>query len=182
VREWTDSFIYRNDRDVSLFWFTATLLFVLWVLLSGRLDAFHLTLGVVSSMVVAFISYDLLFQDQERGISHRMRPMLRFPRYAVWLCGQIVRANLYVLYLTLHPGVKKTLDPRIVRFKTVLKSDFARFIFATSITLTPGTVTVRVFEDEFIVHAITRKMAESLPGDMERRIVKIFEEKDGPGP
>jgi len=158
-----------------LFWLATVILFVLWVLLSGRFDAFHLTLGVISSLFVAFTSRDLLFLQTEQKIPVRVRQAVLLPWYLGWLFYQIILANIYVMILTFHPNVEEALDPRIFRFKTVLKTDFAKFVFATSITLTPGTVTVRVTGDEFIVHAITGRMEAGLPGDMERRIARVFE-------
>ncbi len=47
--------------------------------------------------------------------------------------------------------------------------------FAQSITLTPGTITVGLYEDEFTVYALTRSSAESLPGDMERKVARALE-------
>ena len=64
----------------------------------------------------------------------------------------------------------------MVSFKTTLTSDFAKFVLANSITLTPGTVTVRIKNDEFLVHALTDFTANGVPGDMERRVKHIFGE------
>jgi multicomponent Na+:H+ antiporter subunit E len=46
---------------------------------------------------------------------------------------------------------------------------------ANSITLTPGTITIRIEDDIFYVHAINRKAAEGLPGEMEDRLARVFE-------
>jgi multicomponent Na+:H+ antiporter subunit E len=51
------------------------------------------------------------------------------------------------------------------------------FIFANSITLTPGTVTVYVsIYGRYAVHAIDAPSGQSLPGEMERRVAQIFGE------
>lgn len=160
-----------------MFLVSAAILFALWILFSGKLDAFHLVLGVLASFFVALMSQDLLFQDKNRKLLARLGQALRLPGYLVWLSYQILLANIYVLALTVRPKVRKSLDPKIVKFKTALRDEFARFVFATSITLTPGTVTVRVHEDEFVVHAISRKMASGLPGEMEKRLLWVFEGK-----
>jgi multicomponent Na+:H+ antiporter subunit E len=67
------------------------------------------------------------------------------------------------------------MEPQLIRFKTRLKSNFARVTFAQSITLTPGTITVSLQDDEMTVYALTRSAAESLPGEMERRIARALE-------
>ena len=66
-------------------------------------------------------------------------------------------------------------EPEVVRFKTKLRSDFGKWLLANSITLTPGTVTIMVRGDEFVIHAISQGAAEGLNGEMERRIAQIFE-------
>ena len=86
-------------------------------------------------------------------------------------------STVYVTWLALHPAMKKKIAPRIVTFKTRLKSDLARVTLANSITLTPGTITIRIEDDIFIVHALSDKVAAGLPGEMEERIARIFAEE-----
>ncbi|MEZ4485333.1 MAG: monovalent cation/H+ antiporter complex subunit F [Syntrophotaleaceae bacterium] len=73
-------------------------------------------------------------------------------------------ANLEVAYVVLHPRMLDLIDPHLVRFKTRLKQPIARVAFAQSVTLTPGTITVDLDDDQFTVYALTRSAAESLPG------------------
>ena len=159
------------------------LMMLLWVLMSGKLDPFHLTLGVISSGIVAWASTDLLFQDKGKSLAARLKEAWRFSLYACWLVWQIVLANFHVIYLSLGPKpIKETLSPYIFNFKTTLQTDFARFVLANSITLTPGTVTIRVHKDVFFIHAITEKAAGDLAGeaisDMERRVAHVFENRE----
>lgn len=163
------------------FIFTFNLMFILWIMLSAKFDAFHLGLGVISSLIVAYLSNDLLFQDKEVPPFSRLSEGFRFTAYTFWLLYQIMMANIHVvsLALSLRP-INTVIQPEIITFKTKLKSDFARFVLANSITLTPGTVTIRIVDDMFYVHAITSKAAGDLPGDeavseMERRIAWVFE-------
>ena len=146
-----------------------------WLIFSGFFDAFHVSLGVISSLFITVISGDLLFSDRQTSGRDRLRELSRLPGYLLWLLWQIVLANLHVLKLALAPRGPDQIAPRVVRFKTHLNSQFARFVFAQSITLTPGTVTVRIDADEFLVHAISEEAAEGLAGEMERRIAYVFE-------
>lgn len=147
--------------------------FATWIVLSGRFDVFHLMLGLVSSAVVATVSSDLLFP----AFSYKTLPKIvaGFITYIPWLLYQVFLANLHVLYLTFHPRMKELIDPQIVTFQSRLKGDMALLIFANSITLTPGTVTIYVSVlRKFTVHAIDGKSAAALPGRMEAKIEKIF--------
>jgi multicomponent Na+:H+ antiporter subunit E len=130
-------------------------MFVIWVLLSGKFDAFHLALGIISSAIVAYFSADLLFESPNIELKGLPGSWIRFVRYIPWLLYQIFLANLHVLYLTFHPRMTDLIDPRIIKFKSKLQSDLSRVTFANSITLTPGTITVYVTMDgDFSVHAI----------------------------
>ena len=155
--------------------FIFILLLATWVVLSGFFDGFHLTLGVLASVFITIISGVLLFVDRKTSANDRLREICRMPGYLIWLLWQIVLANFHVLKLALAPKGPDEISPRIVRFKTNLTSPFARFVFAQSITLTPGTVTVGIEGDEFVVHAISRAAAEGLAGQMERRIARVFQ-------
>ena len=151
------------------------ILFILWIVLSGKFDGFHITLGIISSALVAAISGDLLFTStRPRGL---FSLWLRLFAYIPWLIYQIFLANMHVMYLVFHPKMMDLINPQIIEFESRLKSDYARTTFANSITLTPGTITVNVTVlGRFSVHCIDDPSGLALPGDMEERVVKIFRE------
>lgn len=153
--------------------YTFLIMFGFWILLSGKFDLFHLTLGVLSSALVALLSTDILMHDTRRN--NRLAIAFRFIGYVPWLLYQIVLSTLHVAFLALHPRMKDKIDPTIVTFKTKLKSSIAQVALANSITLTPGTITIRIEDGVFFVHAISRKTAAGLPGEMEERLARIFE-------
>ena len=153
--------------------YTFLIMMGFWILLSGKFDLFHLTLGVISSGLVALLSSDILMQDSQKN--DRLAIGFRFIGYIPWLLYQIGLSTLHVTFLALHPKMTDKIDPTIVTFKTKLKSNIARDALANSITLTPGTITIRVVDQVFYVHAISRKAAAGLPGEMEDRLAKVFE-------
>ncbi|MBW1788708.1 MAG: Na+/H+ antiporter subunit E [Deltaproteobacteria bacterium] len=139
------------------------------------MDAFHLCLGVISSLIVTLFSGDLLLPDI--GAGDLARSFFRFLVYIPWLLWEIFKANLHILYVVLHPRMMDLIDPRIIRFDSRLNKELALVTFANSITLTPGTITVYVSVDgHFRVHAIDEMSGEPLPGEMEARVAKIFGE------
>jgi len=165
----------RNRFAVVPFVLTFLIMFFFWVLFSGKFDFFHISLGVGSSLIVAALSKDLFFPS-------RIKPgfiicWLRFTGYIPWLFYQIFLANLRILYLVFHPRMMELIDPKIINFSSKLTNDISRTTFANSITLTPGTVTVNVSVlGKFRVHCIDEKSGRSLPGEMEKRIAKVFNE------
>jgi len=140
-----------SPRNRRLFFYPFILTFIImcgtWVLLSGKFDAFHLSLGVISCALVAYFSSDFLFSSPKpRGV---LSQWVRFATYIPWLMVEIE--------LVLHPRGMDMIDPKIVKFRSKLKSNLALVTFANSITLTPGTITVSVSLDgDFKVHAIDK--------------------------
>ena len=50
------------------------------------------------------------------------------------------------------------LEPALVTFRTTLQSESARVLLANSITLTPGTITVSLDGDEYMVHCLDKSL------------------------
>ncbi len=146
-----------------------------WIVLSGMFDGFHLSLGILSCLLVAWFSHDLLLSVGP--IRSRIRDFFGILRYLPYLFKEIVLANLQVAYIVLHPRMLDLIDPSLVRFRTSLKRPISKVTFGQSITLTPATITVSIDDDEFTVYALTRSSAESLPGEMERRVAAALEDR-----
>jgi multicomponent Na+:H+ antiporter subunit E len=147
-----------------------------WLLLSGIYDnALILGLGVFSVVVVVFVSRRMKLIDQEGTPIHLGA---RLPIYGPWLLLEILKSSVGVARRAFAPN--PGLDPTLIRLPTRLRSDLSRVIYANSITLTPGTVTVSVEPDALVVHALTREGAAGLEkGDMERRVAAYAGEADG---
>ncbi len=152
------------------------LMFSTWFILSGKVELFLLIFGAISSSIVALWARNLVFQEYnyKKGI----KIFFRFVKYIPWLLYQIALANIHVLYLVFHPRMKELIEPHIITFQTDLKTDLAIVTMANSITLTPGTITISATVDgKFKVHALDKMLASSLPGDMEKKILRIFEDE-----
>jgi len=148
------------------------LLSVVWLLFSGMWTyPVILSLGVASVIVTVWLvgRMGLLARDTE--VLHMIPAALR---YWPWLMGQIVRANLQVAGRIL--AGPDAIDPRIAQTKTLQRTHVGRAIMANSITLTPGTVTLRVTEDHIEYYALTPDLVDDLEaGEMNRRALR-FEE------
>lgn len=156
---------------------TFIILFGFWIFLSGLLDLFHLSLGVIACGLVSWVSRDLLFSQQRVTKKHFIQ-ILRFVRYLFWLLFQILLSNFHMAYIVLHPKMYSLIDPHILRFRVRLKSELSLTTFANSITLTPGTITILIFRNDFYVHSISQKVSdELLTGEMEQRVAHIYEEE-----
>ncbi len=96
--------------------------------------------------------------------------------YPFWLVWQILLANIQVAWIVINPKMK--IDPVLVRFRCGMQGDLAKVVLGNSITLTPGTFTLRIRGDEFLVHAIRPDLAAGLiDGSMQRKVAAVFGEE-----
>ncbi|MFQ5844992.1 MAG: Na+/H+ antiporter subunit E [Planctomycetota bacterium] len=143
-------------------------LFAVWVLWSGHLEPSLLILGLVSCGVVVALTRRMELAEPERLPGLWWRMVL----YAPWLVAAIARANVDVARRILHPRLP--IGPRVVRVRAGQRTDLGRVLYANSITLTPGTVSIDMEGDEITVHALTREAAEGLQsGAMDRRVTRM---------
>ncbi|MDP7337957.1 MAG: Na+/H+ antiporter subunit E, partial [Vicinamibacterales bacterium] len=153
------------------------LLFGLWLVLSPKRDLFHLGLGALTAGAIALLSERLVGQPppiaEPNGRTLLRMPWHRFVGYLPWLVWQVVIASLQVAYVVLHPRLP--VDPRLLRVRVRYPHTLARLTLANSITLTPGTVTLDVDDDEYLVHALTETSGQALEqGTMPDRVSALF--------
>lgn len=140
-----------------------------WLLNSGHTTVLILSLGVASIAFVLYIAHRMDVVDHEAPILHLTR---RLPGFFAWLIKEIVLANISVVkHIWLG---NKTISPTLKTIKAGQKSDMGKVIYANSITLTPGTVSIALVGDQIKVHALLRESIEGLEaGEMDRRITQL---------
>jgi multicomponent Na+:H+ antiporter subunit E len=156
-------------RLVSLF----ALMFLLWLVMSGHFEAWLLALGVASAALVAWIARRLDAVDHE---GHPLHLTWRGFGYWPWLAVEIVKSNLDVARTILSSP--DAVSPSLFTVKAGQSDDLGRTIYANSITLTPGTVTVDVAEDGTLtIHALNPASRAGLEtGDMDLRVRRLMGE------
>ena len=131
------------------------------------------SLGAVCCLAVVLIARRMQVVDRE-GAPIEVTPRAQL-LYAPWLIWQIVKANVDVARRILHPALP--IRPHVIRIRAGQKTDLGRVIFANSITLTPGTVTIDLEGDDLTVHALTDEAAAGLAGGEMDRCVSSAEER-----
>ncbi|MGE4518111.1 MAG: Na+/H+ antiporter subunit E [Desulfobacteraceae bacterium] len=166
----------KTNEYLPAYIITFLMTFAVWIVFSGYLDLYHLTLGAVSAGFVSFLSAKIIFPDPiKKGLG---LVWIKFLLYFPWLIYQIFLSSFHMLKIVFSPSVKNQIDPHIFEFKSRIKNTTGLVTFANSITLTPGTMTVKVTPTgKFTVHAIDKTTASGLPGEMEKKTAKIFGEK-----
>jgi multicomponent Na+:H+ antiporter subunit E len=164
-------------KNTPTFWGTVVILFVFWILITGRLHWQHLLVGAICSYGIASFNRDLLLKPEERPLYHR-NTLIKWLSYFTVLLISVLKSNVDMAKVVLKP--KMDISPGFVKFRTKVKKPLNRVILANSITLTPGTLSVEVEDDYFVVHAITRANAEDVATwDMMDRLLEIEEAEKG---
>lgn len=161
-----------NDSTLSAaarFVATAAVAFGFYLTLGDPTDSFDIVTGAVSALVVGGVLSRVTF---ERTPS--LGTVAAFGRAVVFLpvlLVAVVRANLSLVRVVLDPDLP--IDPAVVRIPAP-ESTFGRALLANSITLTPGTVTIDVVDDELVVHALTAaSRADLLEGSLTRWVARV---------
>ncbi|WP_370518605.1 monovalent cation/H+ antiporter subunit E [Natronomonas sp. CBA1123] len=154
--------------------------FLFYQLLSGfTLSGFDLVTGVVSATVVAALLHRIAFSDRMR-LGVIAKRLVRLAIFVPYLVYEIVVSNLLVAYVVLHP--KMPIEPRTVEVRSAVWGGMPVTTLANSITLTPGTLTVRVRGQDFMVHSLIPAAREGLfDGSLERAVRFVFYGRDAAG-
>lgn len=148
----------------------AVLLSAFWLLLSGFIQPLLLSFGALSVVIVLYVLKRMDAVDQEPTQVSTGHQIIR---YLPWLLGQIVISSIHVTKLIW--GSSAEVSPAIAKIDSKNISPKNRVLYANSITLTPGTLSVDLEGEEITVHALQESSIDELKqGDMERKITGIW--------
>jgi len=143
------------------------LLFGFWLLLSGYFAPLLLGLGLASVVLTIILAKRMNVIDHE---SYPIHLSSQLPAFLVYIVREIVYANIDVIKRILKSS-GQSISPQLIDIPVPQKTDLGRVIYASSITLTPGTVSVELTQDILTVHALTKAAADHLSaGSMAKAI------------
>ncbi len=149
------------------------LFFATWIIFNGRITLEITAFGVViAGVMFAFICRFMDYSFAKERTLYRSVPLLCM--YVLLLIKEIILANLAVCRMVLTR--REVMEPVIVKVHTDLKTETARVILANSITLTPGTITVSLTEQELLVHCLDKSLAEGMEDSSFVKLLKKLEE------
>jgi multicomponent Na+:H+ antiporter subunit E len=153
--------------------------FLVWIFLTWPLDWQHVTIGILVSGFITFMTGDMFVQQP--SIFTNPRRYLWFLYYVPIFIWECFKANIDVAFRVIHPAMP--IHPGIVKVKTTLKSEIGLTFLANSITLTPGTLSVDIDKENsyLYVHWINvkekdiEKATKIIVERFERILKEIFE-------
>lgn len=138
--------------------------------MSGLFTTQLIGLGVASVLIVLFVTKRMDAQDRDRVDLNLS--LVGALRYLIWLMGEIAKANWAVTKIVLSP--KMPIRQHLFKVAYTQKTDLGQVIFANSITLTPGTITVETEPGDFLVHALAFTPEDPAAlADMNQRVSAI---------
>jgi multicomponent Na+:H+ antiporter subunit E len=136
-------------------------------------DPYEVLTGAVTAGVVTLTLARIALKTELSNLRLIGLTLVRLAVYTPILLWEIAKANVVLAYVVLHPRLP--IDPRIVEFDAAVWGDMPVTTLANSITLTPGTLTIDVSRQHFLVHALIPDAEDDLlEGTLERLVRFVF--------
>lgn len=147
------------------------LLFGFWVLLNGKWNAEIAIVGaIVCAALYAFMAAFMGYSPRKEW--QLVKRMPRIISYFFYLVREIFLSSWQTMKLIWSP--EKEIEPRVTSFRTRLSTEAGKVVLANSITMTPGTITVDVQDDLFLIHCLDESFDMGAEGfEMESRIARV---------
>jgi multicomponent Na+:H+ antiporter subunit E len=141
-------------------------LFAFWLALSGHYTLFLTAAGAASAILCLLAAIRMRTADEE---GHPVQLFAGAVTYLPWLFREIAKSAWAVTKIVLDPALP--ISPTMTVVRSSQTSRVGVNVYANSITLTPGTITVGVSGNDLTVHALVRDGALDLEdGGMDRRV------------
>ena len=146
--------------------------FLLWIIFNGRITMEIVIFGLVISAAVYWFSCKFMDFSPRREMEYLKKGGYLL-QYLYHLVKEIIIANFATMKLICSAG--RVVEPALIEFETHFKNDTSRFLLANSITLTPGTITVAVDGNKFIVHCLDKTLADGIETSVFVRLLEKIE-------
>lgn len=150
-------------------------LFAFWLILAPELSWVQILIGAVVALLIVLYNFDLVF-DAKEVTKLGFKSLWVLLRIFYTLVIEIIKANLNVVKIVLSK--KMPIDPGFVTIRQPLKKKLNQTLYGNAITLTPGTLTIDMNEEEIIVHGLKVEYATSLENSHLEKVFIQFEEAE----
>ncbi|MBQ0027913.1 MAG: Na+/H+ antiporter subunit E [Lachnospiraceae bacterium] len=135
------------------------LFFIIWLIFNGQVTLEIAIFGlIISAGMYWFICKFCGYSPKREKINIMLALMVL--KYICILIWEIIKANMSVIGLIMNS--RNDIEPAVVRFSTDLRTESARVLLANSITMTPGTITVSLENNEYVVHCLDKSLADGI--------------------
>ncbi|MDY6133909.1 MAG: Na+/H+ antiporter subunit E [Candidatus Limivicinus sp.] len=157
--------------------------YAFWILLTWSFSAQELIVGAVVSLAVALFSARFFIHERSFWLFNPLRLLIALFYWLGVFMVELFKAN-WDMAKRCFGGCKKV-NPGIVKVPVDLKSDYAQAALANSITLTPGTITMDIAEEDgqtyYYIHWIDvqkpsgKEAGDAIKGTLEKWLRRVWE-------
>lgn len=165
--------------STSIFAFIFWALFIMQDINILEMGAQEFITGIIVSVALGYLTSPLFIKEDGFWIFRRGR-VFKLLAYIPFYIVELWKANVDVA----KRAFSMKINPGIVRISTELKSDYGLSMLANSITLTPGTITLDIYDQDdkcfLYIHWIDvatedeKEASDTIKGSFEKRIRGIF--------
>lgn len=149
--------------------------FLIWIIFNGQFSLEIALFGlVIAGLIYWFICKFMGYKPKYDLILCKKTGLILY--FLFTLIKEILKANGTVFKMIY--SAKYEPEPVIVCFKTDLHSTVARVLLANSITLTPGTITVSLKDNEYTVHCLDKELAQGIDSSVFVQLLTKIERMD----
>ncbi|MCD6436277.1 MAG: Na+/H+ antiporter subunit E [Clostridiales bacterium] len=130
-------------------------MFLLWTGLVFPITVQEVIMGVILSGLISTL-VALRIKGKE---TYKISGIFDLIKFIIVFIGELIKANLAMAKIVLSPSLP--ISPKIVKIKTSINFKFGRAMLANAITLTPGTLTIDVIDDELYIHVVNGNALEN---------------------
>lgn len=147
--------------------------FIIWVAFNAKFNLEIALFGAAISTAVfwfvcKFMGHSI---EKEKMIYRKIFGILH---YVLVLIGEIIMANGKVFHLILTE--EEEIEPALVKFSVPMKTKEGHAFYANAITLTPGTITVSLEDDTYVVHCLDEELAEGIEDSRLSQMIQKLEQ------
>ena len=146
--------------------------FLMWIIFNGKITWEIAIFGLVIATLIYSFTCAFLHFSIKKDIFF-IRKSLLLVQYVLVLIWMILKANAVVIRMILSPHYQN--KPIIINYKTDLQTKTARVLLANSITLTPGTITVSLEENEYTIYCMDKSMANDIDDSVFVKLLRNME-------
>ncbi len=151
------------------------LYYILWLLFVGTVTPESCIIGLF--VAAAVFAFTVKFMDYSLAIEiHNLKKIPKFFKYIIMLLKEIIVANFKVIRFILTE--KEEVCPVLVSFNGKAKTDVGKTLYANAITLTPGTVTVFLENDKYVVHGLDESLIDGIDDSKLEKLILDMEKME----
>ena len=151
------------------------LFLVLWIIFNANFTWEIFFIGAILSAALYWFVCKFMEYSPKKDLQGFLK-LGKIIKYTVILIVEIIKANWQVIYFILTS--KYEVEPKLVKFRTDLKKNSSKAILANSITLTPGTITVTLTGNEYVVHCLDKELAEGMQDSVFVKQLRVMEKDE----